>query len=239
MVKYYDLYFPQSDTDDGLKKLNTLLIMTVFLLLWLGILTIVKVLFYHSSDFEWGSISDWISAVCNIAMAGAAVYAALQAKKWFKNKKYELGHSSARDLFLTLFKMNPVLDNLSTHVEMFNASSDAETDIEKIENILSEFYILIASYEKSIFELKGVGWEFKDKYYDIYNLPTRVDIEFIPLSAKASAVSYLYDVENKCEEIKYSSRELESSIKELLDITQSYNSAIIDVHWMPSSALMF
>lgn len=209
-----------------LKKTNLVLLGITIVLFIVAILVLIKVLFLNAKGFEWGSVTDWVSALCNIAMAGAAVYAALQAKKWFKNKKYELGHSSARDLFLTLFKMNPVLDNLSTHVEMFNASSDAETDIEKIENILSEFYILIASYEKSIFELKGVGWEFKDKYYDIYNLPTRVDIEFIPLSAKASAVSYLYDVENKCEEIKYSSRELESSIKELLDITQSYNSAI-------------
>ncbi|WP_336983964.1 MULTISPECIES: hypothetical protein [unclassified Cedecea] len=178
---------------------------------------------------EWGSVSDWVSAACNVAMAGAAVYAALQAKKWFRNKKYELGHASAKDLFLTLFKMNPVLDNLSTHVEMFHASSEAEADLAKIENILSEFYILIANYEKSIFELKGVGWEFKDKYHDIYHLPTRVDIEVIPLSTHISIVNYLYDFYNEPENLKYSANALESDIKELLSITTQYNETIATI----------
>lgn len=181
----------------------------------------------HTMDF--GTTSDIVSALCNVAMASAAVYAALQAKKWFDNKKFELGHSSAKDLFLTLFKMNPVLDNLSTHVEMFHASSETTKDIAKIEKILLEFYSLISDYEKSIFELNGVGWRFRNKYSDIYNLPVRVDIDIIPLAANFEAVIYLHDLDDNPENAVHSGKELENEITKLSDIIEQYNNSIATI----------
>lgn len=48
----------------------------------------------HTLDF--GNTSDIVSAMCNIAMAGAAVYAAMNANTWLAQKKYEsaLNHIS-------------------------------------------------------------------------------------------------------------------------------------------------
>ncbi|HAT5009564.1 TPA: hypothetical protein I9774_000416 [Serratia marcescens] len=190
-------------------------------------------LFNEKHILDFGNTSDIISALCNCVVAGAAVYAAFQARKWFENKKFEIGHSSARDLLLTLYRMNPVLDNLKTHVEMFYLSSDTslsisnvENEIETIEKLLSHLYSLIADCEKSIFELNGLGWKFKDKYSEIYLLPSEVDILPITLGARFSAVIYRYDFENHDESVANSAMSVKNDIDGLLPIIEQYNNAV-------------
>ncbi|WP_354690971.1 hypothetical protein [Phytobacter sp. RSE-02] len=221
-----------------IKKYEVPFTILIAVVAFLEILFLIKVLFADAAGFEWGSVTDWVSAICNIAMASAAAYAALQAKKWFENKKVELGYLSARDLFLTLMKMRPVLDNMHTHVEHFCASSDVSEDLAKIEKILSEFYTLIADYEKSIFELNGVGWNFKKEYTDIYNLPLRVDIEPNILQARVTEIFYLDAIKNSDlhsdknsdvydpDYVKNQARQLEHDIKELLTTVIHYNEVI-------------
>lgn len=68
------------------KKYNNALICTVLVLLWVTILVLVKVLFSGNNDFEWGSVSDWASTLCNAIMAGAALYAAINAKIGYQRK---------------------------------------------------------------------------------------------------------------------------------------------------------
>ncbi|MBN3214606.1 hypothetical protein [Pectobacterium polaris] len=48
------------------------------------------------------SIADWVIAVANVCMAGAALYAALSAKDWFKQKTYSLGFEKAERLLIQL-----------------------------------------------------------------------------------------------------------------------------------------
>lgn len=212
------------------KKINSYLLITVITFLIITTLVLIKTLLEDSEGLEWGSVTDWISALCNVAMAGAALYAASQAKKWFKNKKFEHGYLSAKDLFLTLFKMGPVLDNIHTHVVFFRATSDASKDITEIEKILSEFYNLIADLNKSIFELQGVDWKFKDKYSEIYTLPARVEIESIILAARVSEVIYLDARENSDyydpDYVKNQAEQLEHDIKELLTQVNNYKEII-------------
>lgn len=213
-----------------IKKYKVPFTILIAVVAFLEILFLIKVLFADAAGFEWGSLTDWVSAICNIAMASAAAYAALQAKKWFENKKVELGYLSARDLFLTLMKMRPVLDNMHTHVEHFCASSDVSEDIAKIEKILSEFYTLIADYEKSIFELNGVGWKFKKEYANIYDLLLRVDIEPNILQARVTEIIYLDAIENSDfydpDYVKNQAGQLEHDIKELLTTVIHYNEVI-------------
>ncbi|POD96415.1 hypothetical protein [Pectobacterium odoriferum] len=47
------------------------------------------------SQFEWGSVSDWVSSTANVVMAGAALYAALSAKDWFTQRIKEDGYKAA------------------------------------------------------------------------------------------------------------------------------------------------
>ncbi|WP_413504112.1 hypothetical protein [Serratia grimesii] len=61
----------------------------------------------HSVDF--GNTSDIVSAMCNIAMAGAAVYAALNAKEWITQS-----HFNHTKEFLKI--MTKVNDQLLTYV---------------------------------------------------------------------------------------------------------------------------
>lgn len=77
------------------KKLNITLVITVIVLLAVAALAFLKVLLSNSKAFEWGSVTDWISAACNIAMAGAAVYAAVNAQNWISPKIQHEGFKQA------------------------------------------------------------------------------------------------------------------------------------------------
>lgn len=70
----------------NIKITNRILASTVIVLLWVAILVLVKVLFHGGSQLEWGSVSDWVSSIANLIMAGAALYAAWNAKNWFQTK---------------------------------------------------------------------------------------------------------------------------------------------------------
>ncbi|HHA1386563.1 TPA: hypothetical protein ACOEDK_003334 [Enterobacter kobei] len=68
------------------RKANIALITIVSTLLIILCLVLVKLLFSGNEGFEWGSVSDWVSSVANLIMAGAALYAAWNAKNWFQTK---------------------------------------------------------------------------------------------------------------------------------------------------------
>lgn len=70
-----------------LKNWNRGLLGLVSLILLIALLVLVKVLFAGNKDFEWGSVSDWVSALANVGMFGAALYAALAARNWLNQKK--------------------------------------------------------------------------------------------------------------------------------------------------------
>lgn len=68
------------------RKANIALITIVSALLIISCLVLIKFLFSGNEGFEWGSVSDWFSSIANIIMAGAALYAAWNAKNWFQTK---------------------------------------------------------------------------------------------------------------------------------------------------------
>ncbi|EFH9671944.1 hypothetical protein GTP88_26315, partial [Escherichia coli] len=68
------------------RKANIALIIIVSALLIISCLVLIKFLFSGNEGFEWGSVSDWFSSIANIIMAGAALYAAWNAKNWFQTK---------------------------------------------------------------------------------------------------------------------------------------------------------
>ncbi|MGK9171742.1 hypothetical protein KXR87_00665 [Yokenella regensburgei] len=74
-----------------IKKYSTPFFIMIGIIASLEILFFIKVLFAGSKGFEWGSVTDWVSALCIIAIASAAVYAVLQTKKWLKPKLNQNG----------------------------------------------------------------------------------------------------------------------------------------------------
>lgn len=73
------------------RKTNTFLLSIVALLLIITCLVLIKILFTATKGFEWGSVTDWLSALANLTMAGAAVYAAYIAKNWLKPNLQQQG----------------------------------------------------------------------------------------------------------------------------------------------------
>jgi hypothetical protein len=78
-----------------LKKTNFTLLGIIVVLFIVAVLVLIKVLFLDVKGFEWGSVTDWVSAACNMAMAGAAVYAAYNAKDWISPKIQHEGFKQA------------------------------------------------------------------------------------------------------------------------------------------------
>lgn len=69
-----------------IKKYEVHFTILITVLAFLEIMFLIKMLFAGFQGFEWGSVTDWVSALCNIAMASAAVYAASNAKNWLSPK---------------------------------------------------------------------------------------------------------------------------------------------------------
>ncbi|HID9395459.1 TPA: hypothetical protein ACXIY6_003749 [Serratia marcescens] len=70
-----------------MKWTNRLVIGLVIVLLTLVALLLISTLYYSTDKkMELGSLTDWISAGANILMAGSAVYAAMKAVHFFKEK---------------------------------------------------------------------------------------------------------------------------------------------------------
>lgn len=130
---------------EGWKKL---LVATVIVLLWVAILALIKVLFSGSNSFEWGSVSDWISTGCNAIMAGAASYAAINAKNWLSEKTRTLGLEKAEfilneiDTFSSAH--NSYIDRLA-EAEIYYRSNIFENQVDRniVINSLDELRVLI------------------------------------------------------------------------------------------------
>ncbi|MFZ8710376.1 hypothetical protein ACO1Z0_23425, partial [Escherichia coli] len=81
----------------NIKKCNLFLISTVFVLLLVSILVGIKVLFSNMQGFEWGSVTDWFSAIATLAGSIASfgtlyiAYKAFQkAPEWLSQKHYDV-----------------------------------------------------------------------------------------------------------------------------------------------------
>ncbi|MEH3983710.1 hypothetical protein [Enterobacter ludwigii] len=111
------------------RKANIALITIVSALLIISCLVLIKFLFSGNEGFEWGSVSDFVSSIANLIMAGAALYAAWNAKNWFQTKIKEnaLNHVTKFWTNCDLFS----LEVLNTYENVRNLNN-TEPEIEPI-----------------------------------------------------------------------------------------------------------
>nr|WP_159465810.1 hypothetical protein [Scandinavium goeteborgense] len=149
---------------------NKLLVATVIVLLWVAILALIKVLFSDSNGFEWGSVSDWISVLCNIVMAGAALYAAINAKDWLSEKTRTLGLEKAESLLNEMDSVSPVHDsfiNVLAEADLYYRSNFFENQADKAKVIISLDELRI-SIENNKLKLEDVMLRFHSlKRWDV------------------------------------------------------------------------
>lgn len=82
----------------NLKKINTILLFIVGLLLIIAILTLLRCFFFDAKNTEWGSISDWLSSLSSLFTCIIAGLAYNSASKWFRQKKNDEGFSHVSGL---------------------------------------------------------------------------------------------------------------------------------------------
>lgn len=200
-----------------LKRENRILVWSVIILIFITIIILVKVLFTDSKGFEWGSVSDWVSAACNMAMAGAALYAAYNAKDWLKIKKKEsslplLAQFHGNHIIPLSDKVREMLlgiEMAANEVRFFHSDDDLyewrasllkdfginhKKDIQEyIRNswsVYCSFYMNdVAQLYKSESLLKMYGWEFENK--KLYDSLRKNKVDFFE-----SALNLLHDYDN-------------------------------------------
>ncbi|SFT52434.1 hypothetical protein SAMN05192562_101666 [Kosakonia arachidis] len=127
------------------RKANIALITIVSTLLIITCLVLIKFLFSGNEGFEWGSVSDWFSSIANLIMAGAALYAAWNAKNWFqtKIKENELNHVTKFWTNCDLFSLEVLktyenvrnLNNTEPEIEPINYAQLVKTEREVIDQL--------------------------------------------------------------------------------------------------------
>ncbi|WP_208744530.1 hypothetical protein [Citrobacter portucalensis] len=81
----------------NLKKINSILISIVLLLLSIAILIGIKLLFSNAKGFEWGSVTDWISSLSTAGTLCIAFLAYRKAPEWMAQKHYDIAHNIIED----------------------------------------------------------------------------------------------------------------------------------------------
>lgn len=155
------------------RKANIALITIVSALLIISCLVLIKFLFSGKEGFEWGSVSDWFSSIANLIMAGAALYAAWNAKNWFQTKIKENALNQVTkfwtncDLFslemLKTYQNVSNLNNTDPDLEPKNYAHLVKTEREVIEQL----NIKLASLKNELQSL--TFWKVSPKDEVIFN----------------------------------------------------------------------
>ncbi|MDY0417020.1 hypothetical protein PYW49_04945 [Enterobacter sp. 170198] len=75
------------------RKTNIILISIVGVLLIIAILVLIKVLFADVKGFEWGSFTDWLSAVGTFGTFIIAIIALMKVPDWMAQKHYDIAYT--------------------------------------------------------------------------------------------------------------------------------------------------
>ena len=213
------------------KKWNCYLLTAVLILLIVSILVLTKILFSNFRSFEWGSVSDWVSALCNIAMAGAAVYAALNAKSWLSPKIQDEGFRQANQLMLDMTQVNIVQQKMVAALNIMliknnngryeKYSHERENDIEKYHYLFKELSDLLISFGSRYLSLEI--WKInslKDDQFvqlisDLGNIHKMHQSILYALRNNKHSVELNKTLRNKCDEVSKQRSLISSQIKNL------------------------
>jgi len=135
-----------------------------------------------------GSLSDWISAMCNIVIASAAIYAAFQAKNWFRSKSQQFAFDKSAEFFSRLDDVVYEYDTLFQEFRYFNQFADDPieafqqsvvkikilenelNEIQKIKNKLNRFNVSFTiPIDEALKSIKAFSKKFGDHLYHSIN----------------------------------------------------------------------
>ncbi|AXZ47390.1 TPA: hypothetical protein ACPYV3_002834 [Citrobacter freundii] len=157
----------------NIKKCNLFLIGTVFLLLLVSILVGIKVLFSNMQGFEWGSVTDWFSAISTLAGSIASfgtlyiAYKAFQkAPEWLSQKHYDVVHGIIENaIYKELHTVR--FANRKLKVQSLTASRNLKRALLHKEKELAIINAIIESLESSIDDLFSKAYSIIDQLKSI------------------------------------------------------------------------
>lgn len=152
------------------RKANIALITIVSALLIISCLVLVKFLFSDSKGFSWGSVSDWFTAICSLLSAvgtlgtlGVAYAAYRKAPEWMSQKHYNVVSKIIEEaIYEDLRKLSSLSSQYKSHIvhtsnilktclkNKTDLPKDIEETLDKIENLLVEFFNLSYSMQNRL-----------------------------------------------------------------------------------------
>lgn len=142
-----------------LKKINLVINTLIVLVLLLTLLVLIKALFSDNKGFEWGSVTDWISAICNIAMAGAAIFAAYNAPKWLRQKQNESGYNYAISI---MAEYDEIVANLKDLHSDILITKQSNPNFESLANEVSKQVYKVIALQSKLFSCNRWGVTYKE-----------------------------------------------------------------------------
>ncbi|EML9044169.1 hypothetical protein [Enterobacter cloacae] len=130
----------------------------------------------YTSNPEYVSgikITDWISALCNVFMAGAAIGGFWIAKNWQRQKMHEDAYQLSKKIVLNNYRdISNVYSDLYVRLDFYSIFISALPQrgkehlpsIEKVhqfKNKLNSLYHLRSELEDNLLYIEKLGWKFK------------------------------------------------------------------------------
>ncbi|MFN2992221.1 RipA family octameric membrane protein [Serratia plymuthica] len=163
--------------ESEMKWTNRIITGLVIALLTLLVLLLIGVVFYNSDNkMEIGSLTDWISAGANIAMACAAVYAASKAKDWLSPKLNERKFKFADEIIDSFCRLQQEAFYLHADVKnIINTDPDIQGDAVSFEKHWNKMFDRETIYRKNTISLRNEMermelWGLKPKSKDDFEI---------------------------------------------------------------------
>jgi hypothetical protein len=213
------------------QRLNSALLTVAIIFFVVATLALIKLLFSNSKGFEWGTVSDLFSALCNLATAVAAVYAAFNAKRWLSPKIQNEGFRQANQVLLDMIQINIINQKMMAALKIMllkysngryeKYSDEKDNDRDKYHNQFRELNELLISFGNRYLALQ------------IWKIDSLQDDQFIVLICKLGEIQKLYDsilyalkqnknannlivkLENKCNEVFVEGKSISEKIEKL------------------------
>ncbi|MDU9353997.1 hypothetical protein PGS10_05030 [Klebsiella sp. 141153] len=202
-----------------------LLGLTVAILSLAG-LVLLKVLIIGEKEIEWGSISDWVSAICNIGLLCAATWAGSITNNWLKQKKrmntldsahqvaiqfdkklWSINHRLYADVLFRKKIINDIINKrsnvdvnekiISEIAKITTSDLDELSEIYNERTLLGRFNVTVNdSFNKVIMEILSLRSDYLNSHYE-YLLLLAKNIEFIECDEVKKAESQVIKLQKQ------------------------------------------
>ncbi|CAM6652073.1 hypothetical protein ACERT0_004521 [Escherichia coli] len=145
------------------KITNQIILALVFLLTFLLICIILKAIFFGSTNFQWGSFTDWISSLSTLGTFAVAYAAYKKAPEWMAQKHYDIVSKVIEEaVYEDLRKLSSFSNQYRNHMlhtskilrSCLNSKgalpSDIKETLDKVESLLIEFFNLSYSIQNRL-----------------------------------------------------------------------------------------